>query len=425
VFAAGGVLGFALLAWRARGWGGFWIVGLLLATQHQVFELAHYFKEDTALFFAVAVVFLALHVYHRRPGWKAAVFAGAACGLCVSAKYLGAVMLIPAAVILGTAQRGKRVSGAQWAWFAAGFAAVAVAVNFPVFARLNIFTHSFGRETDMVAHGERGYTGGQVAIFEYLRMFVLNTTPAVWLLVIAELIALRNRGGVFDWMMAIFPFAFMLLLACSTKTNDRYFLPVTAGLYYLAGLGAMDLRELLPARWAALSRPALVAAIALMMNVFDYLPGVSPPGLAAYMSAFMHDDRSEMLAWIRANVPADAVIAGDNRADLPAPHRPERLAVQPLLTQKVIETKKYAADLGATPEALAAKGIDYVVISESDYGIFRRKAAKTHLTPELQQKSGFYEALFREYHPLWQRARGTGIYLHPGLQVYRLTAGEK
>jgi len=413
LFSAGGVLAFALLAWRARGWGGFVIVGLLLLSQHQVFELAHYFKEDTALFCAVALAFLALHFYHGRPGWSAAALAGAACGLCVSAKYLGAVMLIPAAVILVAAQRGKRAGGVQWVWFAAGFIAVAAAVNWPVLGRLDVFTRSFGRETVLVAHGERGYTGGQVAIFEYMRMFVLNTTPMVWALVIAELLAVRKRGGVFDWTIAIFPFAFMLMLSCSTKTNDRYFLPATAGFFYLAGLGALDLPGLLPPRWAARLPPALLAALALLLNGFY---------LAPYVIAFAHDDRSEMLEWIRANVPATAVIAGEDRADLPSPRRKERLAVQPLLPQRVVETK-YAADLGATPSALAAQAIGYIVISESDYGIFFRKAAAAHLSPELQRKRAFYETLFRDFQPVWERPRGTGIYLHPGLRVYRLTAG--
>jgi len=413
IFAAGGVLCFALLGWRVRGWSGFWLVGLLLLTQHQVFELAHYFKEDSTLFFAVGLAFLAVHVYDRRPGWAAALFAGAACGLCLSAKYLGVVMLIPAAVIIVAAQRKKRASGAQWAWFAAGFIAVAAGVNSPIFTHLDIFTHSFGRETDLVAHGERGYTGGQVAIFEYLRIFVIDTSPAVWLLIIAELIYQRKHGGVFGWMMAIFPFAFMLLLSCSTKTNDRYFLPATAGFHYLAALGVVDLPALLPPKWAARAKPWLVAGLALLVN------GLL---LAPYITAFAHDDRSEMLDWIRANVPPTAVIAGEDRADLPVERRPERLAVQPLLPQRVIETK-YAADLGATPSVLAGQGIGYIVISESDYGIFFRKAATGHLSPELQKKRAFYETLFKDYQPVWERARGTGIYLHPGLRVYRLTAG--
>ena len=413
LFAAGGVLAFALLAWRVKGWGGFWIVGLLLLTQHQVFELAHYFKEDTALFFALALAFLALHLHHRRPGWGAALFAGAACGLCLSAKYLGGIVLIPAAVIFASAQRGKQASGIQWVWFAVGFLAVTAAINFPVFKHLEVFTHSFGRETDLVAHGQRGYTGGQVAIFEYLKIFASNTTPVIWVLVIVELLAVWKRGDVFDWTMAVFPFAFMLLLSCSTKTNDRYFLPATAGFNYLAGLGAMDLRGLLPGKWPARLKPALPTMLALLVNGLY---------LAPYVRAFAHDDRSEMLDWIRANIPANAVIAGENRADLPVPRREERMAVQPLLPQRVIETK-YAADLGATPQALAAQGIACIVISESDYGIFFRKAAKTHLTPDMQRKRAFYDVLFRDFTPVWQRPRGTGIYLHPGLRVYRLTEG--
>ena len=415
-FAAGGVAVFALLGWRMRGWGGFWIVGLLLLTQHQVFELAHYFKEDTALFFAVALALLALHVFHRRPGWGPAIFAGAACGLCLSAKYLGAVMLIPAAIILGAAPRGKRAGA--WAWFAAGFIAVTAAVNFPVLGRLDVFVHSFGREKEMVVHGERGYTGGQVALLEYLRMFVLNTTPAVWVLLIAELLAVRKRGGVFDWTLAGFPFAFMLLLSCSTKTNDRYFLPATAGFYFLAGLGVLDLPGLLAPKWewAARLRPGPVAALALLVNVFNY-----PAGLASYVKAFAHDDRSEMLDWIRANIPANTVIAGEDQADLPVPWREERLAVQPLLPQRVVETKE-PAELGATPAALAAQGIGCIVISESDYGKFIRKAAAAHLLPKLRREQEFYETLFRDCQPVWQRPRGTGIYLHPGLRVYRLTA---
>jgi hypothetical protein len=425
VFAAGGVLCFALLGRgvieqkdsKGRGaWAAFWIVGLLLATQHQVYELAHYFKEDTALFLGVGLVFLALHGFHRRPGWATAAFAGAACGLCLSAKYLGAVMLVPAAVIVGAAQRGKRSGGAEWVWFAAGFLAVAAAVNFPVLAHMEVFTHSFGRETSLVAHGERAYSGGQVAIFEYLRIFVLNTTPIIWLLVIAELIAVRKRGDVFDWTMAVFPFAFTLLLSCSTKTNDRYYLPATGVFYYLAGLGAVDLPALLPQRWtAARWRPWMVpgaAALALLVNALY---------LAPYVISFAHDDRGEMLAWIRANIPADAVIAGENRADLPVPRREERLAVQPLLPQRIIETK-YAADLGATPAAIGAQGISYIVVSESDYGIFFRKAARDHLSPEMEQKRKFYETLWT-LQPIWQRNRNTGIYLHPGLRIYRLTAG--
>jgi hypothetical protein len=410
-FAAAGVLCLALLAWRERGWPGFWIAGLLLLTQHQVYELAHYFKEDTSLFFAVALTFLALHIHHRRPAWGSSLFAGVACGLCISAKYLGAVMLVPAAIILGAAQRGGRARASQWLWFAGGFLAAAAAVNFPVFTHFDVFIHSFGHESKLVAEGQPGYTGGQIAIFEYLHIFVADTTPMIWLLVIAELIAVRRSRDVFAWTMAIFPFAFMLLLSCSTKTNDRYFLPVTVTLHYLAGLGAVDLPGLVAPNWSARLRPWRLAALALLVNIFF---------LAPYITAFAHDDRAEMLAWIRSNVPTGAVIGNEDPVYLPIAVHPERLDVQPLISQHVMESR-YVADLGPTPAAVAAKGINYIVVSESDYGVFFRKAANAHLAPSLEQKRQFYETLFKDYQPVWERPRGTGIYLHPGLRIYRLT----
>ena len=382
-------------------------------TQHQVFELAHYFKEDTALFLGLSLVVVTLHVQHRRPGWDAALLLGAACGLCLSAKYLGAVMIIPAAVIMGAAQRGKRVSATQWGWFAAGLIAAAAVVNFPVFGHLDVFRHSFGRETELVAQGGRENMGGQVAIFEYIRIFVGDTNPVVWVLVGAEMIAIRRRGDVFDWTMGIFPFAFMLLLCCSTKTNDRYFLPATAGFHYLAALGALDLPGMLPVKWRTRLTPWKLAGVALLVNVGLLVP---------YLVAFAHDDRREMLDWIGANVPASAVIAGEERANLPVTTRPERLGERPLLAQRAMETP-FAADLGDTPQALAGKGIRYVVVSESNYGIFFRKATTGRLTPEMQRKRAFYVALFKDYQPVWERERGTVIYLHPGLRVYRLGAG--
>jgi len=206
----------------------------------------------------------------------------------------------------------------------------------------------------------------------------------------------------------------MLMLSCSTKTNDRYFLPATAGFYFLAGLGALDLPEMLPFKWAPRLAPAL-AVLAIGFNILNY-----PAGLADYVTSFAHDDRGAMLDWIRANVPATAVIASEDQADLPVPWRKERLAVQPLLPQKIVRTKE-PADLSPTPSALAAQGIDYLVISESDYGLFFRKAADSHLAPSLLRKRTFYETLFRDFQPVWERPRGTGIYLHPGLRIYQLT----
>jgi hypothetical protein len=360
---------------------------------------------------------LALEGHHRRPRWISALLLGAACGLCISAKYLGAIMIVPAAIIMVAAQRHKRIGGGQWILLFAGVAAAVAIINSPVFTHFDVFIQSFGRESKLVEEGQQGYTGGQVAFFEYLHIFMYDTTPVIWVLILVEILARRGKRDAFEWTMTIFPFAFIALLSCSTKTNDRYFLPITGMLHYLAGLGIVDWREAVSVSWLQRRQHWMtrtLAALALAANAYT---------LAPYTTAFAHDDRTEMLAWIRANIPPGATIAGEDRADLPTPDRPERLAVQPLLPQRIIQAKRYAADLADTPEALAAKGIDYLVISDSDYGVFFRKAAAGHLSPSFQQKRAFYETLFKDYKPLWSRDRGTGIYLHPGLQIYRVGSG--
>ena len=195
----------------------------------------------------------------------------------------------------------------------------------------------------------------------------------------------------------------------------------TADDHIQAALGALDLPLLLSRFLAGRFANGVVFLGAIAASPVLLIAG-NLVCLAPYARSFGQDDRGEMLAWIRANVPASAVIGAEDHADLPISHRPERLAVQPLLAQRVIETK-YAADLAPTPASLAGHGVDYIVVSESDYGIFLRKAASGHLSGAMQVKRDFYNALFRDYQPLWERARGTGIYLHPGLRVYRVGGG--
>src|SRR2546423_1268909 len=100
VFAAMAVTAFALLAFYYRGFFGFFAVAVMLALHHQIFELAHYMKEDTALLMGLAIAFLALGFFeqHRTP--FGALLLGSACGLSLSAKYIGVVAVIPAVAVL-------------------------------------------------------------------------------------------------------------------------------------------------------------------------------------------------------------------------------------------------------------------------------------------------------------------------------------
>ena len=62
------------------------------------------------------------------------------------------------------------------------------------------------------------------------------------------------------------------------------------------------------------------------------------------------------------------------------------------------------------------------MVSETSYGRFFRGDlhAKESGDAKYQRGKAFYEQLIREGELLFERDRGTVIYLHPGIRVYRL-----
>lgn len=429
-FAALGVTALALLAASLRGLAGFLGVTVTLALHHQVFELAHYMKEDTALFMGLALTFLALGYFEARRTGLSALLLGAACGLSLSAKYLGIIAAIPALVALIFSQKKSAAENrAKFLWlFFAGLLVVTAAANYPLLANLQNFTSSFGREVALVTEG-KGDVTRQVPHSEYLRAFIDNTNFALWLLLVAFLVRfwkMRRERGFTEWSAVIFPFALALAMSFSPKANDRYFLPCTALFGFMTGLGTVDAAELLQDR-LRLRKCTWIAVIVLITAVFQivHIPKIIPNSLAEYYQAFREDDRKELAEWISKNLPADAVIAQDTYVGLPTPDRPERLKVQPLLAQNILSGRRPLVELtdSENPDSLCAQGVTYVVTSESDYGRYRRATLepKDDRQAEFLRKKKFYDNLRANYPLLWSRSRSAVIYLHPGLELYRLT----
>lgn len=415
VFAAIGVVALALLAHQYSGARGFVGVAVLLGMHHQVFELAHYTKEDTALLMGVALTFLALAVFSRKQTTASLLFIGFACGLSLSAKYIGALVLIPALVtIVRTPSTGGTLMR-HLAMFLAGLVITVAIANIPLIAHFDAFLNSFHREVGMVTSGQRGMTR-RVPNSQYLRVFVDNSNPAVWLLLAAFYTRFwftRRERSIVEWTIALFPIAFMLVLSCSPKTNDRYFLPSTALFACVAALGIADASKFLHDK-THLSRPVAAALLVVIAA------GFQSASLTRYYLAFMHDDRRELTEFIQANLPTSAVIAQDSRVGLPTPDREARLKVRPLLPQKVIG-RKMLADLGSM-DVLVGQGVTHAAVSESDYGRFflRSLVPKKEYRDEYSAKKAIYEDLFARGDLLWERPRGTVIYLHPGIRLYRL-----
>jgi hypothetical protein len=214
-----------------------------------------------------------------------------------------------------------------------------------------------------------------------------------------------------EWLIITLPFIYTIALSFSPKTNDRYFLPATAIFTLLAALAIADF----PRKWAPPFAALLIAA---------QFPSWSKsrPGWLEYERAFQHDDTAEMIEFLRKDVPANAVILKDNRIALPDPERKKHAARLGVIPQRVI-AERYAADFAKYDE-LTAKGVTHVIVSEQDYGRYFRKSLKPQKGAESKfaESRKFYERLRTEAELLWERRRGTVIYLHPGIEIYHLRA---
>ncbi|MDB6149939.1 MAG: hypothetical protein JWQ44_1387, partial [Chthoniobacter sp.] len=211
---------------------------------------------------------------------------------------------------------------------------------------------------------------------------------------------------------------YAIALSFSPKENDRYFLPATAFFTLLAALAIVDAARLFQKRlhrtWVTFG-----AGAALVLGQL--------PSWIRYEQAFQRDDNAELIAWIRDKLPPTAVLAKDSRIQLPDPDRKKHAARLGVIPQRVVHRKpgkkpvKYVADLGSIAE-LAASGITHLVVSQSDYGRFDRKSLRPQPNEraDFERCKEFYESLLRDGDLMFERERGTVIYLHPGIRVYRI-----
>lgn len=421
-FMSGAIVALSLLSWRWRGRGAAVATGLVLATHHQLYELSHYFKEDAALLLGLSAAALAAWLYAERPTLLRAAILGAACALAISGKYLGIVSLAFAIPVLAT-RRAPRAAVS----FVLSILVVLAAINWPMLTSPETFAASFARETELVAKGQSGMTR-RVPHAQYWSIFLDNTTPVMWALLLVFLWSRwrhRHSMSLVEIIVSVFPFAFALALSFSPKSNDRYFLPATAFFSLLAVIGAGDLASWLSVRWP---RRAVLAATSLAL-VLGQFPSwtASRPGWLVYDDAFQRDDIRDLIDWLRLTVPPDAVIAKDNRVPLADPARKKhahRLGEVPqkIVTPRSIGVKSdFAADIG-TIEEMLARGITHVAVSESDYGKFFLPGLRPQESEraDFERRREFYDRLFRECDVVFERERGTVLYLHPGIRVYRL-----
>ena len=414
-FTAFSVVALALLAYIWRGWAVSIIAGLALATHHQLFELSHYMKEDTALLFGLCVTFLAAHLHQRTPSLRNALLLGVGVGLAISGKTLGALSLcIAVPVFIATREKcGWRIV------LAAAVCALAVfaATNYQAFANLTEVRSSSARELALVTGGQ-GMTQS-VPHTKYWSIFLANTTPIIWPLIAVALHATWRRRKTLNsaqWATVIFPIALSITLSFFPKENDRYFLPATALFTLLAAVGVSETAAYLHSNSQRRLAKTAIGAILILGQLVSWTDDRA--GLLRYDQAFQHDDTADLLAWLRDNTTAKDSIAKDNRIRLPDAKRSSKKA-RPLPNE--LRSEEFVADLGPI-EKLQTENVEIIIISESTYMRFERSGMrpKQGTASAAERRRTFYQELRRTHEPVWTRPRSTVIYLHPGIEVFRL-----
>jgi hypothetical protein len=424
-FTAGAVVALSLLAYLWQGWLVGMVGGVVLMLHHQLFELSHYMKEDPALLFGVAVTFLALHLFDRRPTVTRAALVGVGCGLAISGKYIGVIVILVTLPVLLRRRVPSRAPGVVAALLA--MVGTVVTINLPLLMAWGAAQDSMVREARLVVEGQ-GLTQS-VPHTRYWNIFLTNTTPVMWVLLLATLWAAwrqRREMRAVDWVTLAFPFAFALGLSFSPKENDRYFLPATALFTLLATAGLREIVELFPRRlrqnllWCELG----VAAVLIGGQFINWTEDRG--GFLRYWQAFQHDDTAELTEWLRTNLPPGAVIAKDEKVRLPDEKR--NSPASPVLPFKVL-SEDYAADVAPSSklEDFERMGVSYVVITDNTFKKFERQdlKPKEKEVADYERRKEFYISLRRDFVPEKDWNRGTVIYLHPGIEVYHLTGAEK
>lgn len=399
LFGATAVVLFMLIGWRLRGPAGGWAVGLTVGTSYFLLLLAHYMKEDAGLLMGLAAVLLALLYVVERPTRNRLLWLGVACAVATSAKYAGAVVLLPAlGIALGMRPaRGPGERLMRAAWVLAAFVPVLLLINLHFVLHPSEFIAGLSFEVEHVATGHHGQLPAPFGVryldtLENEVQWPVRIMSGLYLLLFA---CTWRRRTASEWLVLLFPITWFMLMSVSEIQFSRYMLPVVTGLQVLAALAALELAQRLTARMGhpALLRRLLATLLVLVVAV--------PQGVRAYdyLGQLKDDSRLKLAKWAAENLPATAYVLEDRYARLEAfkgePEFRKRLQFRVL-------AMKWAADIGSLEEA-RRQGITHIAVCSMAFG----RLYNPWMNPSAEEREriearkAFYSNLFASAELVW------------------------
>jgi 4-amino-4-deoxy-L-arabinose transferase-like glycosyltransferase len=419
----------ALVAWAwctcRGGWFGAALVGISAALCPMLLVNAHYAKEETALVMGLCLVVAAFPIAWRAPAGAARAGALALMGVCagiaISAKYVGALALIPALIAVGrTPRQGVRrlVMDAASCLLPALAAALLLQPQLLSDARnAELLADGVTREA---LHAVNEHYGHRLAVPSwYFAGAVLDQTHWAVLALFGVFVVLvvsdaRRRVARADDVCALaITLGYLLVLSFSAIPVTRYVLAPVVLTHAMAAMGAARIVRTVP------GRPATVVA-GLLLTACLAFPAVRC--CASFTRQFADDSRDRLAAWIAENLPPDAVVLQDQRIMLdrwraPAPNGSA-------LTQR-IDSGQFASDVCSLDQAAAA-GVTHVAICDIIYPRhFDRQLEYSEASRDrMLAAREFYSRLLSGEHELvWASVpdEPTRSFTNPEVRLYRLT----
>ena len=364
-----GVLGVAAAWWlgraaygRAAGVTG--AVGVAVATT----GVAYSRMAVTDVFLMLGVTVTLALLVSGRLEW-----AGLAAGLAASAKYPGAVLLVP--LVVAGIGAWRRVAVA----LSLGAAAFFLTSPFVVL-HAGAAWEDFHRVQELAQHGWLGFENDPPTPLAFAARLWDTMGPMLLVAGVGVVVAGRRRERG-DLILLSFGVAYALSLLPSHAHFDRYVLPLVPVLAVLAG------------RRRALAALALVAAVVpLWWSVADA------------RSLVGRDPRLDAAAWIDREIPRDALVAADT-STLPLPGRPVVRLRLPGPGRQFDPRRSLAV--------LRSGGVRWLVVGES-------VADRVLAAPaDYPREARFYQALER-LRPAYATAPAPGRRPRPWLRIYRI-----
>lgn len=414
VFVAAGTALLILAAWLVGSWWAAVPAAVFLLLLPPLVETARVFKEDSVLFFALALLLVAVRVYLLRPGLPSVLILGAAAGLASSSKYIGIVPALAALALPCIAQ--KHLRGSVLAFVTA--VTTTVFLNIPLLRDAAKTARRVAEETSWLLGGHYG-VGLEIphaAYFRHLRETMPWPLLVLALLPVALSLPARNRA-VLPLAVSLTAFipATLLVLSFTGKYSERYLLPVEILILWLAAWGLALVVHHAASRlgWKT---AALCGSAGLVAGAF---PLIGPwQNLRAH---YTWDDRTLLMDHVE-KFDSPMKIAQDDMVGLPQPDKPEHRLYGRDWSGRPVSSSYFVADLG-TLDGLRKKGFTHVAISWD----VAHRYLEDHLQsatdlPETARRQRFYRELESKGELEWESTPNRPRALHPGLRLYRIDA---